>query len=621
MRQTLRGWLPEGRELPQPVWQHRHRLITRFALLQSVGVAVFGLLAGRSPATCLVALIFVGSPAILGLLQGATRRMRTLSTVVSLMFASVTLVDLANGAIEAHFHFFVMIGVVALYQDWSAFGLCVLIVVVDHATMGLVAPGSVFAGGAERDHPFRFALIHGGFILAACVTHLIAWRANELQELSDPLTRIPNRTQFNERLDRMLAVDDEPVTVMFIDLDNFKTINDSGGHHVGDQALVYAAQCITGAIRSGDLAARIGGDEFAVLMQARSQDALVVYDRIANALEVPVVVDGHEVFVYASVGIADTCRMASRRSGDLLRDADLAMYLAKSAGRSRVVTYTDALASGLRKETELVTDISRALERDEFEIVYQPAVFPATHQMCGVEALLRWHHPTRGLISPAEFIPVAEKTGAIRAIGAWVLAEASRQVAAWRSTVPGCSDLELAVNLSPVQLRDSDLLNLVSGALSDSGLPARALMLEVTESMFLSDLELACRQLAAVRDIGVKVAIDDFGTGYSSLSYLAQLPADQVKIDRAFVSDLDRATSSVALVRGIIEMARALDLGVQAEGVETRRQDQILDDLGCARAQGFFYSRPLSADAFPGFAIHHLEATGTVAFATDKRSM
>jgi diguanylate cyclase (GGDEF)-like protein len=605
-RRKMRSWLPEGRALPDSTWQRRHRTITGFALIQAVGVALFGLMIGRPVPTCVIALIFIGAPGLLGLVRTASRRLRTLSTVVSLMFASVMAVDLAHGAIEAHFHFFVMIGVVSLYQDWSAFGLCVLITVVHHATMGTIDPKAVFAGSAEQRHPVEYAFIHGAFILAASITHLLAWRANEQQELSDSLTRLANRTHFTERLERLLAANDEPVAVLFVDLDNFKNINDSGGHHVGDAALVHTARCISGAIRADDLAARIGGDDFAIVMSTTSDGASAVYDRIAKSLRAPMVVDGREIFVHASVGIADTRSARARNAGDLLREADLAMYVAKSTGRNRSVTYSEAVAGNLRQQAELVADIGHALARGEFEIVYQPAVLPSNGFMCGVEALLRWHHPERGLVSPVEFIPVAEKTGEIRAIGAWVLSEATRQVACWRATVPGCADLEVAVNLSPVQLRDADLLEVVARTLTESGLPADALTLEVTESMLLSDLDLARRQLDAVRKLGAKVSIDDFGTGYSSLSYLAKLPADQVKIDRSFVSELHADDGSVALVRGIIDMARALDLDIQAEGVEDAGQEKILYELGCPRAQGYFYSRPLSVDAFVDYAANRV---------------
>jgi EAL domain-containing protein (putative c-di-GMP-specific phosphodiesterase class I) len=278
------------------------------------------------------------------------------------------------------------------------------------------------------------------------------------------------------------------------------------------------------------------------------------------------------------------------------------MYLAKSSGKNRVITYTAGVDKSVRDRAEMLGELHQALAGDQFEIYYQPVFVEGGERMCGVEALLRWQHPTRGLVSPAEFIPLAEESGEIKSIGAWVLRTAAAQVAAWQREIAGCEQLELAVNLSPAQLRDPKLLPTVAAALHQSGLAAGCLILEVTESMLLFDLDLAHRQLDTVRTMGAQVAIDDFGTGYSSLSYLAQLPADQVKIDRSFVQDLSPGSTALALTRTILDMARALDLDVQAEGVELVEQQEILTELGCPRSQGFLFSRPLPAADFADFA-------------------
>ena len=252
------------------------------------------------------------------------------------MLASASIVDISGGVTEAHFHFFVMIGVVALYQDWLAFGLCILIVVLHHAVMGKLDPNAVF-GSRQAADPLKWALIHAGFVLAASVTHLIAWKASEEQERSDPLTRLPNRAAFVELLDRRLAQRDRPVSVLFLDLDNFKSINDRAGHHVGDLAIQHAAGRMANVLREGDVAARLGGDEFAVLVHGDVSAAETVGRRLSDALQAPVVLDGREVFLQASIGVADAQLAGSRDSADLLRDADLAMYLAKSSGKNQVM--------------------------------------------------------------------------------------------------------------------------------------------------------------------------------------------------------------------------------------------------------------------------------------------
>ncbi|GAA1897943.1 hypothetical protein GCM10009814_29320 [Lapillicoccus jejuensis] len=592
----MRDWVPEGNLLDDDTWDARHRVITRLALLQTIALGVFALAVGKGLASAAVAVLVPGLPALGGLLSTQHRRLRMLSVVTSLMFASATLVDLTDGLTEAHFHFFVMLGVVSLYQDWAAFGLCVLITVLHHAVMGLTMPGSVFAGVQQREHPVQWAAVHGGFILAASLTHIVAWRFTERVGQRDPLTQLPNRATFGERVTEALRRHDGPVSVLFIDLDNFKEINDSHGHHVGDLALTRTAAVIEESLRAGDLVARLGGDEFAVLVLGDEWAAEVVAARITRALTAPFVAEGRDVFVTASIGVADTELVGVRETDELLRGADMAMYCAKGTGRNAVVHYSPRLDDEVRARTALAADLRHALERGELEVFYQPVVRGTPAVLCGVEALLRWNHPERGLVPPLEFVPLAEASGDIDAIGRWVLTQAAAQVAVWHRELPGAEDLELAVNLSPVQLRDPGLLTIVGDALHQAGLAPGHLIVEVTESMLLSDLDLARRQLDALRTLGIQVAIDDFGTGYSSLSYLARLPADQVKIDKSFVRDLGEDRSpSVPLVRSIVEMARALGLDVQAEGVEETVQETILAELGCDRAQGYLYSRPVPA--------------------------
>jgi diguanylate cyclase (GGDEF)-like protein len=598
----LREWLPQGNMLHSHVFAARHRMITRLALVQAVALGVYGIVADHDASSALVAVLVAGLPALGGLLTSLPRAVRMLSVVTSLMFASASLVDLTHGLTEAHFHFFVMLGVVSLYQDWAAFGLCVLITVVHHALMGLAAPGTVFATAAQRSHPVQWALIHGGFILAASITHIVAWRFTEQLERRDPLTQLPNRAAFADQVDQALGQHPGPVSVLFVDLDNFKAINDSGGHHLGDLALTHAATVMADNLRPNDVIARLGGDEFAVLVLGDATLGERLATRILKSLQEPFTADGREVLVTASIGVADTELTISRVSADLLRGADLAMYCAKSSGRNKLVRYSAEVDIAVRERAALAADLQHALERNELDVYYQPVVLGEPPRVCGVEALARWHHPRHGMVPPDTFIPLAEESGLIKTIGAFVFRVAATQVAAWHRDLPGCADLQLAVNLSPVQLRDPTLVAMIGDTLGHSGLAPGHLIVEVTESMLLAELDLARRQLEALRSIGAQVAIDDFGTGYSSLSYLAKLPADQVKIDKSFVQDLAREKSpSVALVRSIIDMATALGLDVQAEGVEIDEQQAILSGLGCERAQGFLYSRPLPSADFAQF--------------------
>jgi diguanylate cyclase (GGDEF)-like protein len=595
------SWLPEGRALPPRIWERRHRAIVRFALLQAVGVGLFGLIRGFSPVLCATDTVLVAAPAVLACYRGASPRIRSISATVSLMFASATIVDLANGSDVAHFHFFVMVGVVALYQDWVAFGVCVLITVLHHGVLGTIDPKVVYGDSVEGRNPVVWAFIHGGFILASCITYLIAWKTNEQQEMSDAMTRLPNRTAFLRTLNRFLSDPTNLVSVLYIDIDNFKQINDSAGHQAGDEVLRYVAERMHGVIREGDALARLGGDEFAICVLGGAGTAAAVASRLLLSLEEPIHFDQRELLVHASIGIADTELARSRQADDLIRDADLAMYLAKSSGGTRVVTYTAGVDQAVRQRAQLASDLRGALAAGQFELEYQPVVSGLGGDLYGVEVLIRWNHPEQGRVMPMDFIPLAEETGEIRDIGAWVLCTAAAQVVEWQRSILGCVELHLAVNLSTVQLRDENLVDLVSSALKATGLAPGHLTLEVTESMLLTDLVAARRQLNELRQLGVRVAIDDFGTGYSSLSYLSRLPADVIKIDRSFVQGLETNTGSSVLTRAIVSMANGLKLETVAEGVENVGQQTTLNELGCHFSQGFLYSPAIPVQSFAQF--------------------
>ncbi len=601
---ALSAFLPEGRMLQEEVWRRRHRVIVHLAFLQAGGLGIFSLATGLSFHHAVFEASVVAGPLLVALHQGLGRKARSGAATISLFTASAVLVHLSGGLTEAHFHFFVMVGVVALYQDWVPFGLGLSMTVLHHGLFGTLNPHSVYGHQAAAHDPWLWAGVHGGFVLAASAAHLASWRLNEQHVLRDALTGLANRILLHEALTRSLTRG-QAVSVAFVDLDDFKDVNDTRGHAAGDQVLLVVAERLRGCVRSeDDLVARLGGDEFAVMVAGGSREAVAVVERFLTAMSHPVSIEGQAVVVRASVGVADVATAdvatADVATADvtsaavLLRNADLAMYRAKASGKGRAVVYSEGMAQAAHDRAALAEDLGQALVSDQFELHYQATVpLQGTGTAEKYEALLRWHHPTRGLVSPLEFVPLAESSGHIHAIGAWALRTATAQAAAWSTQRQ--RPIGVAVNLSPVQLGDDRIEDVVAEALRDSGLPAAQLTLEVTESVLVQDVEVVAARLARLRHLGLRIAIDDFGTGYSSLSYLRQLPVDIVKIDRSFVSDLNSGGSATTLVASIIELARSLHLDVIAEGVETEQQVGILRDLQCGHAQGFFYARPVPA--------------------------
>ncbi|MEW6583925.1 MAG: EAL domain-containing protein, partial [Actinomycetota bacterium] len=410
----------------------------------------------------------------------------------------------------------------------------------------------------------------------------------------DPLTGLANRALLRDRGDLELARmgrTSGALAALFIDLDDFKTVNDSLGHAAGDQLLIEVADRVRGVLRPSDTAARLGGDEFVVLLADTDEDgAVAVAERVLDALRPPVALLGRQIYVHASVGIAVAAE-PSRGPDGLLSDADIAMYMAKSEGKGGLRVFHPGMRDTVVSRLELKADLERALEGDEFTLAYQPIVDLATRRVTGVEVLLRWHHPERGVIGPADFIPLAEETGWIVPIGRWVLAEAMRQVRMWQSSVPGASGLVLNVNLSPRQLQQRGLAEELAFELERVGLDPASLVIELTEGALMQELDLAAQLLRAIRGLGVRIAVDDFGTGHSSLGRLRGLPIDIVKIDRSFVGGID-TLGGASLARAIVELAERLGLEVVAEGVEREAQVASLLSFGCTRAQGFLFAHP-----------------------------
>ncbi len=420
----------------------------------------------------------------------------------------------------------------------------------------------------------------------------------------DPLTGLINRFLFGDRLQGAIARarrDGGLVALMFLDLDEFKAVNDRFGHATGDALLKQVAKRLEASVRESDSVARLGGDEFTVILEGnhRVEDAGHVATKILKALEVPYTVGHRELHVTASIGIA-LYPIDGDDAEALLRDADIAMYSAKAAGRNTYQYFTPELREQTSERLRVIDELRHALEAgDQLELMYQPKIDALEPRIIGVEALVRWNHPKLGKVQPARFVPLAEETDLIIPLGEWVLFEACRQMKAWEDA--GLVDVTVSVNVSSRQLRRGSLVETVAAALDQSGLDPGLLEIELTEGTLVDDTELARRTLERLRSMGVRIAIDDFGTGYSSLSYLQRFSIDALKIDRAFVRDIIGNDDAAALSAAIIGLAKSLRLDVIAEGVETTDQLQLLMDLGCSKMQGFLVSRPLAPGAFVEF--------------------
>jgi diguanylate cyclase (GGDEF)-like protein len=423
-------------------------------------------------------------------------------------------------------------------------------------------------------------------------------RQEELAFLAthDSLTGLPNRTLIRDRIEQMLVrahATKTPVAALFIDIDNFKSINDSLGHGVGDELLCAVAARLDGAVRGTDTLGRLGGDEFVVVAEGISLAAgpELIAERLLDALTEPFQLEDIEtpVFVKASIGVAT----GSRSSADeLLRDADIAMYRAKWDGKNRFVVFEAGMEDAVQLRMELEMDLQQAIQNEEFFLVYQPTFDLIAMQPTGVECLLRWRSPTRGVVQPDDFIPVLEETGAIASVGAWVLVEACKQAAAWHAAG---HRIGLAVNVSARQLDDDELLGDVQAALASSGFDPTALTLEITETTLMRNAEDTARRLLAIKQLGVRIAIDDFGTGYSSLAHLQRFPVDALKIDRSFISRLSEDGEDGVFLRSLVQLGKALAIETLAEGIERPLELSLIRDQHCDSGQGFLFARPLEA--------------------------
>jgi diguanylate cyclase (GGDEF)-like protein len=457
------------------------------------------------------------------------------------------------------------------------------------------------SGAVERTFGERelAALTRFAQLASIALDNAHLFEAAQRGALYDPITGLPNRELLTDRVSHALSSsrdeDADPIALILLDLDRFKVINESLGHAVGDRLLVGVGERLSGCLRPGDTVARFGGDEFGVILDGiRGVDeAHRVAERILEELRAPFALGDRDWFVNASLGIS-LARPGRATPGDLFREAEIALVQAKRASGGGYTLFEPAMSEATMERVELENDLRRALARDELRLHYQPLIDLATDRIVGLEALVRWQHPTRGLVPPLSFIPLAEETGLIIPLGRWVLETACRQARAWADLLPD-SELVMSVNLSARQFNQPDLVDEVAEILGETGLPARLLELEITETVLMDQSEPGTRALRALRGLGVKLVLDDFGTGYSSLSYLKHLPLDTIKIDRSFVNGLEADDANLPIVQAVIALAHGLGIGVVAEGIETAAQLSRLRSLVCDRGQGYFYARPLPA--------------------------
>jgi len=474
---------------------------------------------------------------------------------------------------------------------------------------GTTVVGSVVIASDDPDRSYS-ARDQQSLLALAEHTSLALNHARALDDVAheafhDSLTGMPNRALFLDRLSFAVgraSRSGNPVGVLFIDIDDFKTINDSLGHRAGDELLQAVAARLEACLRPSDTIARLGGDEFAVLIEEieDTADAAKAASRMLDSLADPIAIEGRKVYVGASVGIA----AGPEDAETLLRDADLAMYRAKAEGKGRYRAYAPHMHADIVERLEMEIDLKRAIEANELVLHYQPVFSLSSGEIAGLEALVRWNHPTQGLVGPDRFIPLAEASGRIHELGRWVLASACHQAALWRARYPATDGIKVGVNLSATQLRDEGIVELVAEALRVAQLEPQGLTLEITETAIMDDLDVAAGRLGELKSLGVEIAVDDFGIGHSSLRYLRQLPLDNLKIAKPFVDEIGQPDPDPPVLRAILELAEVFSLRAVAEGIEEQAQATRLIELGCAFGQGHLLTKPLPAQEADDLILH-----------------
>jgi diguanylate cyclase (GGDEF)-like protein len=595
----LRETLPQGRLLPDPVWRGRH--LGMVVLLWSLvpALATFALLSGKGLGHSALEVVPLVALAAAACAPWLGRRARATAAAFGLITCSALLVHLWEGRIEAHFAFFVVLALLMLYQDWLPFLLAIGYVVVHHGVLGAIDPSSVYDHPGGMEAPWLWALVHGGFVLAASAANMVAWHASEQllhvreEARTDELTGLLNRRGIYDQVDRALHAarrDARPLGLILLDLDRFKEINDTFGHHVGDEVLRGIGARLRLVLPEATLA-RLSGDEFVAMLHADCDATLDAARRVLDALEQPLAVEEMVGQIGGSIGVASFPEQADTRV-ELLRYADRAMYRAKRRGSGAEVYVAEDDESS-RERLTLAGELRGAIADDQLVLHYQPKADLATATVRGVEALVRWEHPQRGLLYPAAFIDLAEQHGLMRRLTLHVLELAMYQQREWRHAG---INLPVAVNLSPANLLDMRFPADVAALLSAWQVPPGALQLEVTENTVMLDPPRALDTIARLSELGITFALDDFGTGYSSLAQLKRLPVTELKIDRSFVLEMTTNGEDAAIVRSTVDLARNLGLEVVAEGVETQAHWEQLAAFGCHTAQGYHLSRPLPAD-------------------------
>jgi diguanylate cyclase (GGDEF)-like protein/PAS domain S-box-containing protein len=726
----VRWALPEGGPLPADTWRSRHQVILWLVSLHAVGIFAFGLVVGVGPWHSLVEGSAVAFWAVAANFSGFGQRTRSVAASFGLLTASALLVHLAGGAIEAHFHFFVMIAVIALYQDWVPFLFAIGFVVVEHGLVAVIFPSAVYDHADAWAEPWKWAIIHGAFVLGASAAHVAHWRLSELTQAErrhtqethsrlaaivtssddaivstsvdgnvtswnagaehlfgytaaeilgqsmqvvepengtpavtdmrdrltrgdhidsfetqwrrkngslvdisaslgsiqdasgkwigtaiiardttdrkraeealahqahyDPLTGLPNRILLYDELQTALrnsTRDETPVALLMLDLDRFKEVNDTFGHHYGDLLLKDVGSRLQVALGTNGMLARLGGDEFAALLVGMDGTrATHIAQQLLVALQEPLVIEARSLPLGASIGIA-LCPEHGVDADTLLLRAEVAMYLAKRT-LDGFAMYDVRRDQHSPERLALAGQLRQAIEQGELQLHYQPKLDLSSRAVTGVEALARWPHPQHGLIPPDRFIPLAEQTALIQPLTEWVLDAALRQHDAWRKLG---LELPVAVNFSMRNLLDPRIVDTVAESLGRWRVAPAALEVEITESSIMADPARTSGVLRSLRALGVRIAIDDFGTGYSSLAHLKQLPVDVLKVDRSFVCDMLADDSDRIIVRSTIDLAHNLGLRVVAEGVESEATAALLAQLGCDQAQGYHFSPAMPA--------------------------
>jgi diguanylate cyclase (GGDEF)-like protein len=592
----FREALPEGRAIAEEVWQRRHRGLIVLLWLHVPLIFLYAIARDKGVVHSVQEASIVAIAGIAARVGPKTRRFQSLAVTVGLVNASAILVHISGGVIELHFHYFVILAALSLYHDWAPFLTAIAYVGVQHGVMGVLNPQSVYNHPDAIAHPWKWAGIHAFFVLAATAVSLVRWKSSEVEALKDPLTWLPNRALFGDRLHQAAvrsAENGTAVAVLFLDVDDFKTINDTAGHGAGDRLLIVIADRLREVVRAPDTVARLGGDEFAIVIEAPSGVEAIeeVAQRLLDAVRAPLTFEGRRLSVTASIGVAFRTDETLGES-ELVRNADIAMYAAKRGGKGRFATFEPGMHRAVMESAELANDLSAALECDELRLAFQPIVELGTDRIAGFEALVRWEHPRLGLLPPARFISVAEETGLIVPIGRWVLDSACAQLRSWDRFDPGSARC-ITVNVAAVQLAESAFVDAVVEALERAQVDPARLILEITESAVVVDNEDMLLRLRQLKALGVRIALDDFGTGYSSLAYLRKMPIDILKIDKSFIDGVDKGAEEAALGRAILKIAESMGMSCIAEGVEREAQVFELEQSGCRFAQGFFFSKPL----------------------------